>query len=105
SLAWLGGEFLEETFELSQHGTRVLLKNQPARGQQDSFSTALEKRHAEFRFEIAHLLGDAGLRNSQAIRRAAETAGFRDSEEVAQMSNLKRVVHGWQRDAARKMQR
>jgi hypothetical protein len=104
SLSWFGGEFLEKTFELSQHGTRVLLENQSTRGQQDSFSTALEKRHAKFRFEITHLLGDARLRNSQAIRRAAETAGFSDSEEVAQMSNLKGVVHG-NRMPRKKMQR
>ena len=71
SLARIAGQFLQEVFELPQNRARVFLKNQSARGEQDAFSPALKERDTKFRFEIAHLLRDAWLRNSQAIRRAA----------------------------------
>ena len=70
----------------------MLLEDQSARGEQGSFSAPLKERHAQPFFEIAHLLGNARLGNPQAIRRAAETPGFRDGEEVAQVADLKRVV-------------
>ncbi len=59
------------------------------------FPRRWKQRNSQRRFQIAHLLGDAGLRNTEAVGRAAETPGLRDCEEITQVANLKRVV-SWQ---------
>src|SRR5581483_2567314 len=86
-------EFLEEMLELPQNRAGVFLENLSARRKQNAFSAALEKRDAQLRLEIAHLLRDARLRDAEPIRRAAETAGLGDSEEVAEVPDVERIVH------------
>ena len=71
----------------------MLLKNHSRRGERNPFSAALKKRDAQARFEVAHLLRDTGLRNPEAVRRAAEAARFGDREEIAEVADFHRLVH------------
>src|SRR5436190_13431472 len=92
-LPGFAADFLEEIFQLTQNRAGVFLKDQARGGEQNAFSPALEERHPETRLEIAHLLRDARLGNSQAIRRPAEATGLGYGQEVAQVANLQRVMH------------
>ena len=92
---WPGSlvQFLQEIFQVPENGAGVLLENLAGRSEQDAFSASLKKRNAQAGFEVAHLLGDTRLRNPEAIRRAAEAAGFRDRQEIAEVADFHRVVH------------
>ncbi len=70
----------------------MLLENQPGGGEQDSFSPTLKKIHPQGGLEVAQLLGDIWLGNAEAIGRTTETSGLCHGKEVAQVTNLKRVV-------------
>ena len=98
SAAQLSGfarEFLKATLELPENGAGVLLEDQSRRGQKNAFAAALEQGDAQARLQIAHLLGNARLGNSEPVRRAAEAAGLGHGEEVAQMADFQRIVrHG-----------
>ena len=80
--------FLEKILQLPKDGAGVLLENQAGGSEQDSLSAPLEERDAQSRFQVAHLLGNAGLRNAEAVRGAAEAAGFRHCEKIAEMANF-----------------
>ena len=92
-LSRLARDFLEKILKLPKDGARVFLENQARGSEKDSLSAALEERHPQSRFQVAHLLGNAGLRNAKAVRGAAEAAGLGHCEKVAQMANLQWILH------------
>ena len=92
-LPWFAAYFLEKILELTKNRAGVLLKNQAGRGEENAFSPPLKERHTKAGLQVAHLLGNARLGNSETVRRAAEAAGFGHRQEVAQMPDLERVVH------------
>jgi len=92
-LTWFAAEFLEEILELTKNRARMLLENQSFRRKQNAFSPTLKERHPKTGFQITHLLGDTWLRNAQAIRRATKATGLGHGEEVAQVTDLYRVLH------------
>jgi hypothetical protein len=71
----------------------VLLKNHAWSRQQNAPSLALKETHSKRGFQVAHLLRDAWLRNTQAIGRAAKATGLSNSQEVAEMPDFERIVH------------
>ena len=57
------------------------------------FPAPLKEVDPEGRFEVAHLLRNVGLGETEAVRGAAEASRFRDREEVAEVPNLKGIVN------------
>src|SRR2546423_1242437 len=104
--AGLTAEFLEKILEPMQNRPGMLLKNQTSRGQQDAFSPALEKRDSQARFDVAHLLRDGGLRNSEPVRSATKTTRFGDRQEIAEVADLQGIVRHrnriWSRPLSRR---
>ena len=96
-------ELLEEIFDLMQDGAGVFLKNLAGGSQQNAFAASLEKINPKSRLEVAHLLGDVGLRKAQSIGGAAEASCFRHFEEVAQVADLQGVVRHFPAKVARKL--
>src|SRR6267378_5805249 len=92
-LSWFARDFLEKILQLPQDGAGVFLEDQAGGSEEDALAPALEERHPQSRFQVAHLLGNARLGNPEAVRGAAEAAGLSYREEVTQMANLQRVVH------------
>ena len=61
-----------------------LFEEDPAlRGQPRGAMTAVQKRSAEFVFQVGDLLGDGGLRDVQVTRRLAKRSVFGNGAEVA----------------------
>jgi hypothetical protein len=109
-LPGLGAELLKEGFDLAQNSAGVFVEDVPGGGEKNAFAAALEKIDPEGKLEVAHLLGNIGLGNAEAIGGAAEAAGFGDGDKVAEMPDLKGLVNhsleggramgGWQRWSA-----
>jgi hypothetical protein len=59
----------------------MFLKNQACGSQQNAFSPTLEQRHPKGGLQIAHLLREGGLRNSEAVCGAAEAPNLGHGEE------------------------
>src|SRR5437870_4774510 len=73
----------------------MLLENQAGGGKQNPFASTLEQGNTQSRFQIAHLLGHAWLRYSETIRCAAKAARPGNGQEVAEVTNLNRILnHG-----------
>src|SRR5262249_21158297 len=77
--------------KFTQKDASVFLKNQTSGGKQNASSPALKQGDPKARFQIAHLLGDGGLGNSQPVGRAAKATGLGHRQEVVQMANLERI--------------
>src|SRR5438034_8431002 len=90
-LSWLAAEFLQQVLKPTQKDASVFLKNQAGGSEQDPFASTLEQGNSKARFQIAHLLGDGGLRNSKPVGRAAKAARLGHRQEVVQMANLRRI--------------
>ena len=53
----------------------------------------LKWRNPQACLQVAHLLGDARLRNSEPVCRAAKAFGFGHGEKVTQVTNVQRILH------------
>src|SRR5437870_5309933 len=92
-LPWFAADFLKKIFELTKNCAGVLLKDQTGRREENALSPPLKERDTKARFQVAHLLGDTRLGNSQTVRRATEAASLSDREEVAQVADFQGVLH------------
>src|SRR5690606_14704392 len=79
--------------ELAEHDLGALTKGRARLRKKHALADALEQRSAQRRLELRDLLGNARLRNPQALRRAREILGLGDGQKIPQMSNLD-LVHG-----------
>src|SRR3982750_2050280 len=68
-LTRLAAQVLEEIFNLSENGARMLLEDNARGSEQNPFPAALKKGDSQRRLQIAHLLRDTRLRDTQSIRR------------------------------------
>src|SRR6266446_5912438 len=84
---------LEEILKLTQERASVLLEHQTCRGQQDAFSMTLKEGHPKTCLDIAHLLRDTRLRNSQMISSAAKTTSLGNRQKISQVPNINRIVN------------
>jgi len=53
----------------------------------------LEQRHPKGGLQIAHLLREGGLRNSEAVCGAAEAPNLGHGEKIAQVAQLHGIMH------------
>ncbi|HEY1581805.1 MAG TPA: hypothetical protein VGF73_01760 [Chthoniobacterales bacterium] len=106
-LAGFDAQFLQKVFDLSEKGAGMFLENLAGGSEQDALAAALEEVDSQGSFEVAHLLGDVGLRDAEAVGGAAEAARLRDGEKVTKVPDLKGIMDhrhqiaersgGWQR--------
>ena len=104
-LARLARQFLEEILQVPQNRASVLLENLTGRGQENAFSASLKERDPQAGLEIAHLLRNARLRNPETVRRAAEAARLGNRQEIAEVADFHRLVHGGRHDGRRNLKR
>jgi hypothetical protein len=84
-LAWFQVQLLKRILDFAQDSAGVLLENETARSEQNPLSSPLKEGNSQAGFQIAHLLRNAGLGKSEAIRCPAKTSRFGHGQEITKV--------------------
>jgi hypothetical protein len=79
--------------QLAQHDFGTLAERRTRLGQEDTLAYSPKQWRTQRTLELGDLLRDTRLRDLQALGGAREILGFRDRQEISQMTDFDRLTH------------